>query len=75
VNYDGGRLALDGARTSPFLIANLTSSLALTPHLRAGVIVRNLFDRSYSNPVGAEFRSPTLPQDGRKFELVLHLTR
>jgi iron complex outermembrane receptor protein len=75
LNYETSRGTTDGLRTSPFLVANATSSFALTNHLRAGLTVRNLFDRRYSNPVGAEFRSSSMQQDGRTFEVMLHVTK
>ena len=75
LNYDGSRLTLDGTRTDPFVVANATSSFALTKHLRAGLTVRNLFDSRYTNPVGAEFRAPAMVQNGRTVELMLHATR
>jgi iron complex outermembrane receptor protein len=75
MRYESSRLSLDGGRTSPFLIANATASLALTKHLRAGLIVRNLFDRNYSTPVGSEFLSPRMQQDGRTVEVMLHVTK
>ncbi len=75
LNYETSRVTTDGGRTSPFLVANATSSFALTNHLRAGLTVRNLFDRRYSNPVGTEFRSSSMQQDGRTFEVMLHVTK
>jgi outer membrane receptor for ferrienterochelin and colicin len=75
LNYETSRMTTDGGRTSPFLVANATSSFALTNHLRAGLTVRNLLDRSYSNPVGTEFRSSSMQQDGRTVEVMLHVTK
>lgn|GEM_PF-2795039 len=75
LNYETSRITIDGGRTSPFLIANATASLALTKHLRAGLIVRNLFDRNYSTPVGSEFLSPRMQQDGRTVEVMFHVTK
>jgi outer membrane receptor protein involved in Fe transport len=75
LNYETSRTTVDGGRTPPFLVANATSSFALTKHLRAGVTVRNLFDRHYSTPVGAEFRSSSMQQDGRTFNVMLHVTK
>jgi outer membrane receptor protein involved in Fe transport len=73
--YETSRTTIDGGRTSPFLVANATSSFALTKRLRAGLTVRNLFDRHYSTPVGAEFRSPSMQQDGRTVAVMLHVTK
>lgn len=75
LNYETSRMTTDGGRTSPFFVANATSSLALTKHLRAGLKVRNLFDRRYSTPVGTEFQSPSMQQDGRTVEVMLHVTK
>jgi iron complex outermembrane receptor protein len=75
MRYESSRMSLDGGRTSPFFIANATASLQLTKHLRAGMTVRNLFDRNYENPVGSEFRYPRMQQDGRTVEVMLHVTK
>ncbi|HEV7428817.1 MAG TPA: TonB-dependent receptor [Thermoanaerobaculia bacterium] len=75
LDYETSRATVDRGRTSPFLVANATSSFALTNHLRAGLTVRNLFDRHYSTPVGAEFRSSSMQQDGRTIDVMLHVTK
>ncbi|HEY4641221.1 MAG TPA: TonB-dependent receptor, partial [Thermoanaerobaculia bacterium] len=75
LNYETSRTTIDDGRTSPFLVANATSSFALTKHLRAGLTVRNLFDRHYSTPVGAEFRASSIQQDGRTIDVMLHVTK
>jgi iron complex outermembrane receptor protein len=75
LNYETSRMTVDGGRTPPFFVANATSSFALTKHVRAGLTVRNLFDRHYSTPVGAEFRSPSMQQDGRTVDFMLHVTK
>jgi iron complex outermembrane receptor protein len=75
LHYETSRTTTDGGRTSPFFVANATSSFAMTKHLRAGLTVRNLFDRHYSTPVGAEFRSSSMQQDGRTFSVMLHVTK
>ncbi len=75
LDYETSRIALDGTSTNPFVVVNATSSFALTKHLRAGLTVRNLFDRHYAIPVGSEFRAPTMQQDGRTLELMLRGTR
>ncbi|HEX7676974.1 MAG TPA: TonB-dependent receptor, partial [Thermoanaerobaculia bacterium] len=75
LNYETSRATLDGTSTAPFLVVNATSSFALTKHLRAGLTVRNLFDRRYFNPVGSEFRAASMLQDGRTLEVMLRATR
>jgi outer membrane receptor for ferrienterochelin and colicins len=75
LNYETSRTTIDGGRTSPFMVVNATSSFALTKHLGAGLTVLNLFDRHYSTPVGEEFRSSSMQQDGRTLEVMLHVTK
>lgn len=73
LNYESSRLTLDGTRTSAFVVVNTTSSFALTRHLRTGLTIRNLLDRRYATPVGPEFRSSSMLQDGRTVEVMLRV--
>jgi iron complex outermembrane receptor protein len=69
---ESGRLTVQGTRTAPSTLVNI--QLRAGPFfgcLRAGVVVRNLFDQRYAHPGGPEHRMAAIPQDGRRVEVWL----
>ena len=66
--YESSRLSIDGARTDPFALANLT---LLSRPLFGRVVVsfqaRNVFDAKYGYPGGVEHVQPVIFQNGRSF--------
>ncbi|HET7890624.1 MAG TPA: TonB-dependent receptor [Candidatus Sulfotelmatobacter sp.] len=72
LQYMSSRTTSTGTVTRPFVIASLTATsreFAGGFELSAGVY--NLFNRVYSDPVGAEIRASSLPQNGRDFRIKL----
>lgn len=72
VQYMSSRTTLAGTVVRPFAIANLTvTSREFAGGFELSGSVYNLFDRIYSDPVGAEIRTSALPQNGRDFRIKL----
>lgn len=68
VQYTSGRKTLAGNEAAGYLVANLTLlGKKLLPGLDLTVSVFNLFDKSYGDPVAADFRQDVIEQDGRTF--------
>lgn len=84
MQYQTGRLTVQGFSTDPFFITNLniaTSSPAnresrerLLDWLRVTLLVRNLFNVKYATPGGFEHQQAGIIQNGREFLLKLELT-
>jgi outer membrane receptor protein involved in Fe transport len=72
IQYVSARKTLTGSEVRPFAIANFTlTSREFAGGFQLSGSVYNLFNRIYSDPVGAEIREPALPQNGRDFRLKL----
>src|ERR1035441_2698053 len=72
IQYVSARKTLTGSEVRPFAIANVTlTSREFAGGFQLSGSVYNLFNRIYSDPVGAEIREPALPQNGRDFRLKL----
>jgi len=70
--YTDSRKTLTASRVGAFAVANVTvTSREFGGGFRLSASVYNLFDRRYSDPVGAEIREPALPQNGRDFRIKL----
>jgi outer membrane cobalamin receptor len=73
--FEAARRTRDGGSTDPFLLLNGTLSRQIGSRLRLTLTARNLLDTRYSTPVGAEFRSQSIGQDGRTFMLKMVYSR
>jgi outer membrane receptor protein involved in Fe transport len=63
---------LTGSEVRAYGLVNLTlSSREFAGGFQLSGSVYNLFNRIYSDPVGAEIRMPALPQNGRDFRVQL----
>jgi outer membrane receptor for ferrienterochelin and colicins len=72
LQYTSPRLTLAGNRTKDVVLANLTLfSRDLIKGLETSASIYNLFNTSYSDPVGAEFVQDTIRQDGIDFRFKL----
>jgi outer membrane receptor for ferrienterochelin and colicins len=72
LQYVSARKTLTGSEVGAYGLANLTlSSREFAGGFQLSGSVYNLFNRIYSDPVGAEIRMPALPQNGRDFRLQL----
>ena len=72
LQYMSKRKTLAGNETDNALIMNVTLfTRKLVPGLEISGSVYNLLDKTYGDPVGAEFRQDVINQDGRTFRLKL----
>ena len=72
LQYMSKRKTLAGNETDNALIMNVTLfTRKLVPGLDISCSVYNLLDKTYGDPVGAEFRQDLINQDGRTFRLKL----
>jgi iron complex outermembrane receptor protein len=72
LQYTGLRNTLSGGATDGYWLANLTLlGEQLAPGVDVSASVYNLFDQHYSLPVGAEFASDAMVQDGINFRVKL----
>lgn len=70
VQATSARLAEDGDMVPGSVVVHLNlTALEWTPGLTVALGVRNLFDKDYADPVGAQHAEPALTQDGRTFRL------
>jgi outer membrane receptor for ferrienterochelin and colicins len=70
--YMSSRGTLIGSEVRPFEVVDLTvSSREFAGGFQFSASVYNLFNRIYSDPVGAEIQSTTLAQNGRDFRIKL----
>jgi iron complex outermembrane receptor protein len=72
LQYMSSRTTLAGTEVRPYGIANLTlSSREFAGGFQLSGSVHNLFNRIYSDPVGAEIEEPAIAQNGRDFRIKL----
>ena len=72
LQYMSKRKTLAGNDAEEALVMNVTLfARKLFPGLEISGSVYNLFDKTYGDPVGAEFRQDVINQDGRTFRLKL----
>jgi iron complex outermembrane receptor protein len=72
LQYVSARKTLTGSEVRAYGLVNLTlSSREFAGGFQLSGSVYNLFNRIYSDPVGAEIRMPALPQNGRDFRVQL----
>ena len=72
LQYMSSRTTLSGPAVEPYTIANLTlSTREFAGGFRLSGSVYNLFNRIYSDSVGAEIRSTMVQQNGRDFRVSL----
>jgi outer membrane receptor for ferrienterochelin and colicin len=73
--YMSKRRTLADREADAFFITNLTLySRELMRGMELSGSIYNLFDASYGDPVGAEFRQDSIEQDGRSFRVKLTYT-
>jgi outer membrane receptor for ferrienterochelin and colicins len=66
------RLTVVDTEVGSSFVANATLySRVLLGNLRASASIYNLFNKRYADPVGQEFRQPSIVQDGRTFRVKL----
>lgn len=66
--YETERTTVYGTKTDSYFLANFNiASDLLWDHLKVSLLVRNLFDTTYSLPGGFEHRQPAIIQDKRNF--------
>lgn len=64
------RTSVQGKTVSGYFLANFTLfSREMVKGLELSGSIYNLFDRRYSDPVGSDFLSDTIPQAGRSFRI------
>jgi len=66
--HESERLTVYGTTAKPFFLANLNlASKPFFKHLRASLLINNLFDIQYAYPGGYEHLQDAIIQDGRNF--------
>ena len=72
--HESERLTVYGTKTKPFFLVNLNlKSKPILKHIRASILVNNLFDVEYAYPGGYEHLQDAIIQDGRNFILRLEV--
>jgi iron complex outermembrane receptor protein len=64
---ESSRVTVYGTESTPYCLADLNLTTAPIRGFSFSLGLRNLFDRRYGTPGGAEHVQPTIEQDGRTF--------